>query len=43
MTIELSSLDERTVEQATSLLRMNGFRVIGRVINGRNVLIGVPK
>lgn len=43
MTIEIKSTDERTVEQATAMLRAQGYKVVGRVINGVACLCGVKK
>lgn len=41
--IEVRGDDERTVEQATALLRANGYRIVGRVVGGKVVLVGVRR
>lgn len=39
MQIIIHSNDERTVEKATAMARANGYRLVGKVINGEIVLV----
>lgn len=43
MIMPIHSNDERTVEQATALARANGYRLVGRVINGEPCFVLVKR